>query len=67
MRDNEDRHLALAADHPLKPVDRLDVEMVRRLVKQQDVGLRENRLLETGAADLTAGTGMRRRQISIDA
>ena len=38
----------------LEPLDRLDVEVVRRLVEQQQVGLRRERARERGARQLAA-------------
>ena len=43
---------------PLEPIDRLGVEMVRRLIKQQQVGLFEERLAEGHAAAFAAGEGL---------
>ena len=55
VRDDEQRHVALPADHPLKPVDRFHIEMVRRLVEKQQIGMREKRLFEDSAAAPASG------------
>ena len=65
VRDDDDGHFALPADHPLEPVDILDVEVVRRLVEEEEVGLGEKGLFETGAADLSAGEGGRRVEVGL--
>jgi hypothetical protein len=38
VRDEDHRGVE-RAQHPLEPLERLDVEVVRRLVEQQQVGL----------------------------
>ena len=39
VRDEEERRLGLAADERLQPFDRCDVQVVRRLVEEHEVGL----------------------------
>ena len=38
MRDEKESRLGLAADERLQPLDRRDVEVVRRLVEEHEVG-----------------------------
>ena len=45
---------SIVAQQLLEPLDRLDVEVVRRLVEQQQVGLRGERAGERGARQLAA-------------
>ena len=54
MGDDEDR-ARIGAQMALQPVDRLGVEMVGRLVEQQEVGLLEQEAAERDAAALAAG------------
>ena len=61
VRDDDDGHFALPTDHPLEPVDVLDVEVVRRLVEEKEIGLGEKGILEGLPADLSTGEGGRRR------
>ena len=44
----------------LQPLERLDVEVVRRLVEQQQVGLGGERAGERGARELAAGERLQR-------
>ena len=66
MRHGDDRARVLL-QMPLEPGDALGVEMVRRLVEQQQVGLLEQHLAERDAALLAAGelrdVGVARRQV----
>ena len=48
MRDDDDR-VREVREEVLKPVDRGDIEMVRRLVEKQDVGRAEECLCEQNA------------------
>ncbi len=41
-------------EHPLEPLERLDVEVVRRLVEEEQVGLRGERARQRGAGQLAA-------------
>ena len=54
MRHGDDRARVLV-QVPLEPGDALGVEMVRRLVEQQQVGLLEQNLAQRDAALLAAG------------
>ena len=54
MRDEDDR-AAVVREKRLEPHHRLDVEMVRRLVEQQQIGLRDERAREQHAAPPSAG------------
>ena len=49
MRDGDDRPLELG-EIPLEPRDALGVEMVRRLVEQQDVGFLEQHAAQRHAS-----------------
>ena len=51
----EDERRAQALQLALEPFDRRQVEMVRRLVEEQDVGLRRQHLGQRRAAGLAAG------------
>ena len=59
VRDEDDRGVE-RSQHALEPLERLDVEVVRRLVEQQQVGLRGERARERGARQLAAGEGRER-------
>ena len=61
MRDRDDRALVVG-EEALEPRDRLRVEMVRRLVEQQQTGRREQQPAERDAAALAAGE---RRDVAI--
>ena len=52
--DGHDRARVLLQE-PLEPVDRLGVEVVRGLVEQQQVGLRQQQPAQRDPASLTAG------------
>ena len=54
MGDRDDRALVLG-EVALEPVDRLGVEVVRRLVEQQQVGRAQQQATERDAAALAAG------------
>ena len=54
VRDEDHRGVE-CLQHPLEPFERLDVEVVRRLVEQQQVGLRRERPRERRARQLAAG------------
>ena len=54
MADQHERR-AQADELALQPLDRRQVEMVGRLVEQQDVGLGRQRPRQRGAARLAAG------------
>ena len=56
MGDRDDRARVLLQE-PLQPVDRLGVEVVGRLVEQQQVGVAEQQPGERDAALLAAGEG----------
>jgi hypothetical protein len=45
----------------LEPLEALDVEVVRRLVEQQQVGVAAERARERGARQLAAGERLERR------
>jgi hypothetical protein len=53
VRDDDDRAL-VARERLLEPRDRLDVEVVGRLVEQQDVGVLEQRAAQRDAATLAS-------------
>ena len=57
--DEDDRRIE-RAQHLFQPFERLDVEVVRRLVEEQQVGLRRERARERGARQLAAGEGRER-------
>ena len=59
MRD-EDHGGVQRLQHRLEPLERLDVEVVRRLVEQQQVGLRRERARERRARQLAAREGRER-------
>ena len=52
---DQDHRCVERAQHLLQPFERLDVEVVRRLVEQQQVGLRRKRARERRARQLAAG------------
>ena len=54
MGDEHDRRVQ-AGQRLLEPLERLDVEVVGRLVEQQQVGLGGERARERGARELAAG------------
>ena len=54
VRDGDDRALVVG-EEALEPRDRLGVEMVRRLVEQQQIRRREQQAAERDAAALAAG------------
>ena len=58
--DDQDRHLALTLYEALKPVYRLHVEVVGRLVEQQKVGPRKQSLLKYLAPAPSAGERIER-------
>ena len=60
VRDGDDGALVVG-EEALEPGDRLGVEMVRRLVEQQQVGRGEQQPAERDAAALAAGERRRRR------
>ena len=60
VRDRDDGALVLG-EEALEPADRLGVEVVRRLVEQQQVGRREQQPAERDAPPLAAGERRRRR------
>src|SRR5687767_9574815 len=53
---HEDR-TAIVAEETLEPEDRLDIEVVRRLVEKERIGLREEDLRERNAHLPAAGEG----------
>src|SRR5439155_7303501 len=57
VRDDDDRRLRLP-DEELEPLESTEVEVVRRLVEQEDVEAREQDRGERGARSLTAGEGV---------
>ena len=57
---DEDHRRVERLQHLLEPLERLDVEVVRRLVEQQQVGLRGERASERGAGQLAAGERLQR-------
>ena len=61
MRHRDDRALVVR-EEALEPRDRLRVEVVRRLVEQQEVGRREQQPAERDAAALAAGE---RRDVTV--
>ena len=54
VRDGDDR-AGILGQVPLQPVDRFGVEVVRRLVEQQQVGLLQQQLAQGDAPPLAAG------------
>ena len=66
VRHGDDRARVLV-EMPLQPGDALGVEMVRRFVEQQQVGLLQQQLAQRDAALLAAGkfrdVGVARRQV----
>jgi hypothetical protein len=54
VRDDQER-ARIARDERLEPSNGIDVEVVRRLVEDDPVGLFEERLREQGAGSLTTG------------
>ena len=65
MRHEQQRHAALD-EELLQPLDRVDVQMVRRLVEQQHVGLPHERACEQRLA-LAAAAGVRERRLGVEA
>jgi len=61
VRHDQDGHLALAAQEALQPVDGRHVEVVRRLVEEQQVGARQQRLFEDLATAAAARQRIERR------
>ena len=55
MGDEQERARVLVAQVALEPLDRLDVEVVRRLVEDRERGPRHEDARERGAAPLAAG------------
>ena len=62
VRDDDDRALALV-EHVLQPADRVDVEVVGRLVEQQDVRVRKQRLREQDPQLPPRGDGAHRAAV----
>ena len=56
MRDRDDRAL-VGLQVPLEPGDGLGVEVVRRLVEEEEIGRREQEPAERNATPLAAGEG----------
>jgi hypothetical protein len=61
VRDHDDGGVALV-QHVLQPADGVDVEVVGRLVEQQDVGVGEERLRQQHA-QLEAGSDLTHRAV----
>ena len=59
MRDEDDRGVE-RLQLLLEPLEALDVEVVRRLVEQQQVGIAGERAGERGAGQLSAGERLER-------
>ena len=57
MGDEQNRTV-VALQHLLEPLNRLDIEVVRRLIEDEQVRLREEDLLEALPGLLTAGQGI---------
>ena len=60
---NNDGAAVVAGEEPLEPADGVDVEVIRRLVQQQQRTVLEQELRERGAALLPAGQGGHRQAI----
>ena len=57
MGDEQNRTV-VALQHLLKPLNRLDIEVVRRLIEDEEIRLREEDLLEALPSLLTSGQGI---------
>ena len=57
MGDEQNRTV-VAIQHLLTPLNRLDIEMVRRLIEDEEIRLREEDLLEALPSLLTSGQGI---------
>ena len=55
---NEQNRTVVALQHFLKPLNRLDIEMVRRLIEDEQVRFREEDFLKALPGLLTAGQGI---------
>ena len=54
MGNDNDGRIAQTADHPLKPVDRIEIEVIRRLVQKKNIRLRKKRLFKNPAPAFAA-------------
>ena len=65
MGDEQNRSV-VALQHLLKPLNRLDVEVVRRLIEDEEVRLREEDLLEALPGLLPSGQGIEIVPVGLD-